>query len=154
MKTRALNECNDIFLNGNRISVNQDAEQVAQKVKTKLLFYRGEWFLDITIGVPYFQQVFVKPALIGTIESLIKSQIINTEGVNKLTSFSSNFDRNDRKFSVSFTAETVYGEIRKDISISSHPCTGGNIPIVDNYLALVDSGYLLLNDGNFLELTG
>ena len=154
MKTRALNECNDIFLNGNRIAVNNDAEQVAQKVKTKLLFYQGEWFLDITVGVPYFQQVFVKPALIGTIESLIKSQIINTEGVKKLTFFKSNFDRKNRKFSVSFSAETIYGTISKDISISNQPCTNGKTPIVDNYLALVDSGYLLLNDGNFLELTG
>lgn len=154
MITRALNDCNDIFLNGNRISVNQDAEQVAQKVKTKLLFYQGEWFLDITVGVPYFQQVFVKPALIGTIESLIKSQIINTEGVSRLTSFSSNFDRSTRKMSVSFSALTIYGEIDQEISISSTPCSTDQDPVWDNNLGLIDDSYLLLNDGQFLELIG
>ena len=154
MITRALNECNDIFLNGNRISVNQDAEQVAQKVKTKLLFYQGEWFLDITVGVPYFQQVFVKPALIGTIESLIKSQIINTDGVSKLTSFSSNFDKSTRKMSVSFSALTIYGEINQEISIANTPCETDQNPVWDNNLSLIDDSYLLLNDGQFLELIG
>lgn len=151
MITRALNECNDIFLSGNRISVNSDSEQVAQSVRSRLLFYQGEWFLDLTAGVPYFQQIFQKPAQIATAESALKSEILKTEGLNSLTSFSSSFDRQTRQLSVSFTANTIYGEINQSLSISTIPCNTDQVPVYDNFLIYNDGDYLIDINDDFLE---
>lgn len=154
MTTRALNECNDIFLSVNRIAINTEAEQVAQAVRSRLLFYQGEWFLDLTAGIPYFQQIFQKPAQIATAESVIKSEILKTKGLNSLTSFSSNFDRQTRQFSVSFTANTIYGEIDQELSISTIPCNTNQSPVYDNFFIYNDDEYLVDVNGNFLEFIG
>lgn len=111
MISYALDQNNDLIIsNGNFKTVSEGAE-VVQHVRSRLLFYRGEWFLDLTVGVPYFQTIFTKPVNLATIESELKLIIVQTDGINKLLTFSMDFDSNTRKLDVSFSAETDYGII-------------------------------------------
>ena len=72
MISLGLNSDNDIFVkNGNFVFVD-DAAEVLQNVRSRLLFYMGEWFLDNTLGVPYFQEILTKPANLSNVESIIK----------------------------------------------------------------------------------
>lgn len=110
---KALDENNDIFLRNGAIAMTTDGAEVMQHVRSRLLFYRGEWFLDITAGVPYFQEVFVKPANIARVESLIKEEILNTPGVLRLIDFSLDFDATTRLLNATVSAETTYGVINR-----------------------------------------
>jgi len=111
MISRGLTTNNDLILKNSRIAIVEDGAEVVQHVRTRLLFYLGEWFLDRDAGVPWFQQVFVKPADIANTESLIKAVILRTPGMLILTSFSLDFDRTTRRLSVEFRGETIYDTI-------------------------------------------
>lgn len=114
MKSFALNSANDLIIENGQIVTTQGAEYVLQKVRSRLLFYRGEWFLRRDHGVPYFEEVFTKPANPANVESILKETIVRTPGVRRLIEFSLNFDRATRHLSVEFSAETSYGSIDRE----------------------------------------
>lgn len=65
----------------------------AQAVTTRLRLFKGEWFLNLNSGVPWFQEVFVKPARLAQTDSMIRKVILQTEGVAKLLKFELTFER-------------------------------------------------------------
>lgn len=111
---RALNSSNDIFLSKGSFKTVEEGAEVVQHVRTRLLFYYGEWFLDKSAGTPYLESIFVKPADLGLIESILKQRILETPGIEKLTEFSMAFDGVDRSLSISFSAETIYSTINNE----------------------------------------
>lgn len=109
---RALNSKNDIFLDNGSFAVVRDGPEIVQHVRTRLLFYLEEWFLDKNAGTPYFQEIFRKPANIANAESRIKERILGTPGVLRLLNFTMDYQgANQRRLSVSFSAETTAGTI-------------------------------------------
>jgi len=112
---RALDSNNDLIIEKGQFKTVKDGAEVVQHVRSRLLFYLGEWFLDLNSGTPYFQQIFVKPTNLSLVESILKSRILNTPGVDKLTEFSMTYEGGSiRKLSVSFSAETTYGTINSE----------------------------------------
>ena len=109
---RALDSNNDLVIEGGQLKLVSDGAEVVQHVKTRLLFYLEEWFLNLQAGTPYFQQIFTKPVNLANIESIIKSRILNTPEVKTLLEFSMDYEGDSvRKLNVSFSAETSYGVI-------------------------------------------
>jgi hypothetical protein len=82
-------------------------EAVAQVIKTRLLLMTGEWFLDTTDGTPYATQI-LGTGTSSTRDLAVKRRILQTPGVKQITSYSSSVV--DRKFSVSVTVDTIYGQ--------------------------------------------
>lgn len=107
----ALNAENDIFASSGKIKRVTGGPQTVQDCRSRLLSYYGEWFLDTTFGVPYFEYVFVKPADLGLTESLLKTAILETPGVVELVNFEMDFDTTNRLLTVSFSAETEDGNV-------------------------------------------
>ena len=65
-----------IIADGDLIAID-NAERVAQQIKIQLLTWLGEWFLDITHGVPYLDYILVKNPNIELERSIFKEQIMN-----------------------------------------------------------------------------
>ena len=109
---KALDENNDLIIEKGQFKRVEDGAETVQHVRTRLQFYLEEWFLDLLAGVPYFQQVFTKPANLANIESIFKTKILNTPGVELLTEFSMNYEGgSERTLTVEFSAITIFGEI-------------------------------------------
>lgn len=85
-------------------------DQISQNLNIRLRFFLGEWYLDTTVGVPYYQFFFVKNPNQIQVETFLKDEIIATPGVTELTDFDSDFNGKNRKFSVKFSALTESGE--------------------------------------------
>lgn len=83
---------------------------VAQSVLTRLKLWQGEWFLDLTEGTPWLQQVlgkFSKPIY----DLTIKTRVLGTQGVTSIVNYSSAFDPAvPRKLNVSMTINTQFGQ--------------------------------------------
>ena len=99
---------NDLHLaaDGNIATVT-DALAVGQHVRQRLQTYSREWFLNTQVGVPWLEEILgykYDPALA---ESVVKAEILNTDSVTAITSFSVGFDRGTR------------GLIIKDVSVST-----------------------------------
>jgi len=112
---RALDSNNDLIVSEGRLRVVEDAAETIQHVRTRLQFYLEEWFLDLNSGTPYFQEVFTKPANLANIESIFKTRILNTTGVELLTNFALNYEgESKRKLTVTFSAKTTFGSINNE----------------------------------------
>lgn len=112
---RALDSNNDLIFERGSIKLVDEGAQLVQHVRSRLLMYRGEWFLDTNAGVPYLEEIFTKPVNLANIESIFKGIILNTEGVLRLLSFSMTYDGgSERRLNVFFSAESIYGVINNE----------------------------------------
>jgi len=101
---------NDLVFSGFDFSLVDDTRQIMQNLGIRLRFVLGEWFLDITQGIPYFEFFFIKAPNLIQIESILKEEIVNTRGIVELISFTSNYEARRRIFSVKFSARSISGE--------------------------------------------
>lgn len=90
-----------------------NAERVAQQIKIQLLTFLGEWFLDITHGVPYLEYVLVKNPNFTLVRELFREQILKVDGVSSLVSIDLSYTPSTRKVTLSYEVETEYGLITK-----------------------------------------
>ena len=90
-------ETNDLFVrdNGN-LAIVTGAEAVGQHVRQRLKTFRGEWFLDTTVGVPWLQEIFGNAYDPALAESVVKAEILDTLGVSRIDGFSVGFNRTTR----------------------------------------------------------
>lgn len=97
---------------------NPDA--VAQAVRTTLLLIQGEWFLDITAGTPYFNQILQENTRL-LYDSAIKDTIQGVQGVTGIVAYSSNLRTVTRSLVVSVTISTQFGNVSLDNLVLSIP---------------------------------
>jgi len=113
MISKALDSNNDLVLiNGSFVTVDR-GEEVAQHIRTRLLFYIREWFLNVNSGTTWFDEVFVRPVDLSRIETIVKNRIRSTPGVTQLTYFEMSLNRNTRILNISFSADTEYGPLNE-----------------------------------------
>lgn len=109
MKYRRLDANGDFVLGGsNDFYINSPAT-VAQAVRTRLLLFLGEWFLDTTDGLPWNTQVLGKYNQ-RAYDTVIKQRILETQGVKSILSYVSNLNPVKRLLTVNATIDTIYGE--------------------------------------------
>ena len=111
MIVRRLSATHDMQFGHGWGDIAVDAEARAQCVRTRLLLCQEEWFLDTDAGVPYLQSIMVKPANLPLAESLIKTTILETPGVDSITSFEMLFDTATRQITVNVTVKTLFDDL-------------------------------------------
>jgi len=109
MSEMKLDTNNDIAIENFNFVIVDGEENVAQRLKTNLAIFKGEWFLDTTRGVPYYQEILKKNPDSKLIEAEFKAAIVNTDGIAKLKSFEMEYDNSLRKLTIAFTAQTDEG---------------------------------------------
>lgn len=96
------------FTNGD-VSLVQDVDYYVEKLKVKLLFFRGEWYADGDEGIPFIEEIYVKNPDLSIIDDLFKTQILDTEGIAEITEYESRFDAKTRILNLSFKCITFDG---------------------------------------------
>lgn len=107
----------DIFFDAGQIAFVVDKDYTAQRIKTRLQVFYGEWKYDTSQGVPWLEEVLIKPANLVTIQAIIKNTIINTPTVTSITVYQDNFNRSTRGYSVTFTVTSENGNITDSATI-------------------------------------
>lgn len=107
MTVRRLDENGDIVTNGTRFLTGVD--EIAQTVRTRLRLFLGEYFRDISDGTPWFEQVLGKGTSLNAREAVLRNRIVRTPGVVRLTSFTTDFNIETRKYTVTAGVLTTYG---------------------------------------------
>lgn len=106
-----------LFVNGTCPVTTDRVEAIQQRLKVKLLTFLGEWFLNTSYGVPYFQQIFGKQRDKATVDNILQNSILEEDGVIRIDSFSSSLST-DRGYSLSFRVIVDDGSTTEDILIS------------------------------------
>lgn len=99
------------------LAIVSGVDQIAQNLAIRLRFILGEWYLNTLAGLPYYQYFFIKNPNQIQVETFLKDEISNTTGVIQITSFSSAYDGQNRKFSVNFACQTIDGNLELEESI-------------------------------------
>ncbi|CAN7388183.1 hypothetical protein [Neorhizobium sp. LjRoot104] len=103
---------NDLYLaaDGN-LAVVTDALAVGQHARQRLQTFAGEWFLDTTCGVPWLDDILGRSYDPALAESVVKAELLGTDGVEEITSFSVSFDRATRGLVIrSVNVTTMFDE--------------------------------------------
>jgi hypothetical protein len=92
-------------------------QTVSQRLKIRLLSFYGDWFMDTTYGVPYFQRLLgIKQTSKAAADLIFQQQILAEEGVKEIVSFDSTFI--NRQYSLTFKVRVVTGEVTAPIVIN------------------------------------
>ena len=84
---------------------------VAQAVLTRLNLWQGEWWLDLTEGTPWLQQILGKPRGPGSPDAALRERILGTPYVTHITDYASHYEPTNRQWLVSCKVFTSFGQV-------------------------------------------
>jgi hypothetical protein len=105
-----LNDKHDMTLTGTDLTLVSDLDYILQKLSVRLLFFFGEWYLDTSVGVRFYEHILIKNPNIALIDSLLKGVILGTDGILEIVSYKSTFDNAARSLTIETEIRTTYGE--------------------------------------------
>lgn len=114
MSSFKLDQDGDLLVTNNELTLTEGRDAIRQHIQTRLRLFRGEWFLDRSLGVPYYEDIFVKQQTQVTVASILKAQIFETPGVLEFLTFNFDYDEFNRGFDVAFRVNTLEGIVDFD----------------------------------------
>ena len=94
------------WIGGDITDQDSYALMVAQRIKCRLLFSRGDWYQDQRLGTPWKERIWKKGVTAETVKSVIRPVIEGTPGVRALTDLSVSMDAEAREATVEWTVTT------------------------------------------------
>jgi hypothetical protein len=110
MRYRRLDADHDMVFGNQQADYLRDVpDAVAQAVLTRLMLWKGEWFLDLEEGTPYKTRVLGKYTS-NTRDPILRARILQTQGVKGIAAYASQFSGDTRSFQAQATIDTVFGQ--------------------------------------------
>jgi hypothetical protein len=116
MSDFALTTDGDLDISRDDIFFVTGADAVAQHLKIRLRFVKGEWFLDQRVGIPYYSQIWVKNPNLAAIRSTYRNAILSTPGVDAIERLDLGFEAATRELTLSFSARLEGESVARDFS--------------------------------------
>jgi hypothetical protein len=101
----------DLLIQANDLVLNSGQTALEQDLASRLRTVRGEWFLDTSVGLPYFEDVFVKKPNLNAFRTELRAAIEATPGVVEVTALDLKLDNSTRQLAITFNARTDLGEL-------------------------------------------
>lgn len=99
-----------LFLNGESSVTGIGSEDLAQRLQIRLKTFQGEWFMDNTLGVDWWNRVFGKNRNKASVDAIIQTEIMKEPDALQIVNYTSSIS-SDRKFTCSFSVRTEVGAI-------------------------------------------
>ncbi|KUE88877.1 hypothetical protein ASL20_09635 [Cupriavidus necator] len=110
----ALSKSRDLDLSdGGDLSLVDGAERIAQQIEVTLRAFLGEWFLDVSFGVPYLNKVLVKGPDRAQLEAIFRARIGDVPGVTSVQRIDLLIDHAGRALAIEFEADTTEGLVAR-----------------------------------------
>ena len=101
----------DLKITDNSLTLTDGLEAIRQHLQVRLQVFYGEWFLDTTVGVPWFQDILKKQPSFVVVNELLKNVILDTPGVLEILEFNFDYTASTREITLEFQALTTDGII-------------------------------------------
>ncbi len=111
-----LDSTGDLLIEDDAFQLVDGDDAIVQHLSIRLRFFKGEFFLDTRLGIPYFDQVLIKNPSLVAIRGILREAILETPGIASLDAFSTAFDAATRKLTVEFTARKTEDDALLDFS--------------------------------------
>jgi hypothetical protein len=102
---------NDLAVQNYQLRLTTDmTEWLSQKIENRLKLVLGEWFVNQSLGLPYFDKILKKNADIVLVNSIFLKTIKDTKitfagqvyGVKRILDFTVDYDNSARKYTLDF----------------------------------------------------
>ncbi len=110
-----LDEDGDLVVSDD-LRLSSGLSAVSQSVRIRLQTFMGEWFLDLSLGVPYYQSLLGHRFSVETAQDVFRKEILASRGVSSVTKLEVSFDAAARRMSVYFEADTIHGSLSDNVS--------------------------------------
>jgi hypothetical protein len=98
----------DILITSGEPSFTSGVDSIKQHLEIRLQTFAGEWFLNESIGLTYFDDVFKKNPDLTILNTIFTKLILDTPGIIALDALTFSLE-NTRQLSISLTATTAAG---------------------------------------------
>ena len=110
MRYRRLDHGGDYTFGAGGADMLTDIEACAQSIRTRLWLLFGEWWEDLTDGLPLFQKILAQRD-INIASEAIRNRILGTPHVRDIIYFSADWDNEQRHLLISCVVDTDYGQV-------------------------------------------
>lgn len=87
MRDLTLAQDGDLLIEKLDLKLTTEQEIVSQRLKQALLIFKGEWFLNVEIGIPYYESILGEKNSLQTIKAIFIETIEKVKGVKELMKF-------------------------------------------------------------------
>lgn len=101
---------NDFSIVNGNLQISRNDDEILQRIKTRVNRLYGEWFLDRTIGVPWYDGMLGSKNM-QAVTFIIKQEILDTVGVQAVIDGKSILDKNNRHMVSYFKIQLDSGNI-------------------------------------------
>lgn len=99
-----LNADGDVVLTGGELELVSGVADVVQRVRCRLDLLKGSWPLDVTLGIPWLDEVLGRPRQKAAIDSILRLALARTPGVLRVERLDSTLDRATRHYEATIIA--------------------------------------------------
>jgi hypothetical protein len=107
----------DIAIVNGRWTFARGVTAIEQGIQARLGVLLGEWFLDESVGVPYYQSVLVKNPNETLIREVIRRALAATPGVTRVDSIALAIDSAARHARIDWRVSTTAGVIENSTEV-------------------------------------
>lgn len=96
----------DLVMTRGNLTTSSGYDAARQAVYQRLRFFKGEWYADENVGIPYWQSILArKNPDLAAIREIFRQAILVTPGIASITSIRLDWaDQGARQMSLSFSA--------------------------------------------------
>lgn len=111
MTTLAQGPDGDLALTDGRLTKLSGPYEKAQKILNRLRLFKGEWFLDTRVGVPYFSVVLIKNPDLDIVKRLFRRVVLSVPGIVEMPDIQITWDTKARTLAYTFRAIDDEGNV-------------------------------------------
>ena len=105
------------------MQIAEATKTVRDRILTRIQTELGEWYLDNTVGVPWYSNgsqvgILGSKMQADEISAILRRQILDVDGVVSIETFAINFDATQRKLNVSVDVKVLADGTKKLIKIN------------------------------------
>lgn len=93
------------------VVMDDTTDSITQRLKVTLLFFKGEWFLNVEFGIPYYQSILTRGISKTKVDGIFKTKILDVQGIESIITFTSTFNAMSREYTVTFSCRASTGDI-------------------------------------------
>lgn len=121
-----LDDNNELVIENGDLVFTRGIDAIVQQCRIALQMFQGEWFLNLDVGIPYWEKILgEKPATaIEAARIFFRRELQLVEGVNRVTKLDISYTGTTRSLNVTWQVNTVFGDTPEDV-IELRVLTGG-----------------------------
>lgn len=108
---------NELVIEDGDLVFTTGLDAIVQQCRIALQMFQGEWFLNLDVGIPYWEKILgEKPATaIEAARIFFRRELQLVDGVNKVTKLDITYTGSTRTLNVSWQVNTIFGDTPVDV---------------------------------------